>query len=111
MNDLVEDYCLSSEDGKINLSAEIAKLNKLSAENADLSGIKNFTSWPIVSAEFPTDLDDYGSTDDFILPNIKKVDDMILQSPVYVSTTSSYVAEGNPLPYNAMDAFDTVNVG
>lgn len=101
---------IDGQSTPINLSNEIIKLNKISAENTNLSGVKNFQSWPMISADYPTPTEiatKYGGHDgDYIMPNAKKVNEMILNTPVYMSTTSSYVAEGNPLNYQgALNVF------
>lgn len=77
----------------------------MSAENVALSGIKEFKSWPHANLPFPTtfseeDIEIYGDNGEYILPNVKKVKQLVDDNVIFMSTTSSFVAEGNPLPHH-----------
>ena len=78
-----------------------------------ISGIKCFSYWPAIrmpASSFPVTLasderlsgyQNYlaGGIGDLV-PNVSKVNDIMLSQPVYFSTEDSIVAEGNPLPSN-----------
>ena len=81
--------------------------------NQSIAGIKCFSYWPAIrkaATDFPATLDSdtllsayknylAGGVGDLV-PNVSKVNDMMLSQPVYFSTEGSIVAEGNPLPSN-----------
>lgn len=100
------------KDGGVNLNVKdiSTKVNMLSAEDCEISGIKHLNDWPWISADFPEDqIDDkYKDIDyGYIFPNIKKVNQLIDSQPVYFSSDDSYVAEGNPLPAQGNSAIDS----
>lgn len=67
------------------------------SDDSTMSGIKQFKDWPWISADFPSsDFEKYGGSAENIIPNVSKVKNLIESTPVYMSTTDSYVADGNP---------------
>ena len=104
---LVEQYCLDyshnplEQAEKVNVSAEAETVHTIVSGDMQFGGFKKFDKWPTVSADFPStdELPTYGGKDgEYILPNMKKVNELLQNNPIYISTTESQVAEGNPLP-------------
>lgn len=115
-NSIARKYSLDNQSGPISLSTLATQVNALSNENCNVKGIKDFKDWPIVSADFPvaessTDarFNVYGNDFEYILPNVKKIKELVDDNVVFMSTTKSLVAEGNPLPqHKRSDTDDSV---
>lgn len=110
---IVNDYGLSTsagdeEDGKINIAKLKQSVDEIKSYDCQFDGIKKFNNWPYVDIDFPStssanqpEYDQYGNNYEYILPNVKKVKQMINDNIVFMSTTNSMVSEGNPLPFHA----------
>lgn len=68
----------------------------------------------MVSVDFPIPAnsndplyDTYGNDLEYILPNVKKVKQLVDDNVIFISTTSSLVAEGNPLPQHRKSSTDS----
>lgn len=112
-SNIVDTYNLSGPSGKISLSAIDAQVKQLSNDNCTIDGIKQFAKWPFISSDFPSassstdpQFDIYGSDFEYILPNVKKIKEMVDDNVVFMSTTKSLVAEGNPLPQHRYSSTD-----
>lgn len=106
---IVNDYALSTAAGKVNVQNLKASIDDVKMYNTEFSGIKSFTSWPCISVDFPAiesadapGYEQYGNNFEYVLPNVKKVQEMIADNRVFMSTTNSVVSEGNPLPFHAL---------
>ena len=102
---IVNEYKLNTGDDPIDIADIQAKLNDIAYNKFTLNGIKEFTNWPYISVDFPspTNVDQYqyemyGNDYEYAFPNVKKVKQLINDSSMFMSTTNSMVAEGNPLP-------------
>jgi len=101
-SEMASTYHLTADNGNpINVNQETKKVANILTGNMNIGGIKKFLDWPWIQKDFPTDFTKYGNNNgDFILPNVKKVKQLITETPSYFSTPDSMVAEGNPLPYH-----------
>lgn len=109
VKDIVDEYHLTDNDGKINVSDLKSDIQQIIGEDFEFRGKKKFTSWPYVDIDFPQpgqDLPEYGNEYEYILPNIKKVKQLVADNSVFMSTQDSQVAEGNPLPQHASSSTD-----
>lgn len=100
--DIAKTYHLTADNAQpINVNDEMKKLKDVLNADMTINGAKKLGDWPWVQKDFPTDFRKYGNNSgDFILPNVKKVKQLITETPSYFSTPDSAVAEGNPLPYH-----------
>lgn len=108
---IVTDYNLSGINGKVNINALRNDVDTISVEDSIFYGQKQFNKWPYISADFPKAEDitqvsniAYGSNYENIIPNMKIVRQLVDDNVVFMSTTSSLVAEGNPLPLHGNSA-------
>lgn len=107
-----ERYSLDNGSNAINISQLDSRVDAISSNDITFYGKKNFNEWPYVSADFPPEQDErYGDNFQYILPNLKKVREIANNNPIFMSTTDSYVAEGNPLPYHAAQQQNAKNNG
>lgn len=94
-------YLLTKSDGtKLSVRTIDTKVNQIAGQQFTFDGIKQFKNWSWISADYPTNTSTayQNILDDYFIPNVKKVKQMIGTQPVYFSTDDSQVAEGNPLP-------------
>lgn len=112
---MVDTYNMDNSDGPIDVSALYSATKTISAEDMAFSGIKRFNTWPCISANFPTSLTPaqratYGDDGEYIIPNMKKVREVVNDNVVFMSTADSLVAEGNPLPHHLNPTAYNANV-
>jgi hypothetical protein len=98
-NDAMKDeYHLTDDFGdSIDVNSIKNSIDSIVSGDTNIEGSKQFSDWPWINASFPMlSADKYGGDTDNILPNVKKVKKLIENTPVYMSTTDSMVADGNP---------------
>lgn len=102
---IVHDYKLSGAGGAVDITALKANVDTISAKDSVFYGKKQFNEWPYISVDFPKAEDItkvqnfvYGNNYENIIPNMKVVRQLVDDNVIFMSTTSSLVAEGNPLP-------------
>ena len=87
-----------------NISSEVYELH---ARNTTLWGTKTFGAWPKTHSAIPA-FDGDANT----IPNYGIVSAAISEQPIYFSTTSSLIAEGDPMPtMNSLDFKNTIGKG
>lgn len=105
-SDIAKTYELTATNKTpIKVRTNLNSINNTLTGNVQISGRKNFLDWPWITKDFPSSFSNYGGMDgDYILPNVKKVRQLITETPAYFSTEDSTVAEGNPLPWHSNPA-------
>ena len=93
VSSIVSDYKLTDSSGKINVANVKSDVHKIASEDFEFGGKKSFSSWPYVDLDFPKPGEDsspeYGNDYEYILPNIKKVKQLVADNSVFMSTNDS----------------------
>lgn len=110
---IVSDYNLVDGEEKIDVAQLKRTVDDAIGRDYELSGAKKFTNWPYIDIDFPPvesalqpEYAQYGDSFEYALPNVKKVKELVNDNIVFMSTTNSLVAEGNPLPFHSNSTTD-----
>ena len=102
-NSIANTYKLKNGTTPIDVNALRATANAISSQNVTFNGIKRFNVVPFIplsASQYPTNSSLYANNLDFAVTNVSKVNQLIAEQPMYFSTTSSMIADGNPLTHN-----------
>lgn len=99
---IVSQFSMVDASGNpISLSSLRTDVTNIKSNNFTFNGIKTFNRWPAIRQDdLPDDNSQYGDNFTYLVPNVGIVKQMVDDNVIFMSTTSSLVAEGNPLPHH-----------